>query len=357
MENTAELQESLIELECELELSNARFNNLVAKNLDGMLVLNSAEEVVYLNPAAEYLFGCNIGQLLGEKIGIPAKEKHISEFKILNEKLGAIIVEILVTGVEWNGEKAYLASLRDITRRKEIEKKLSAQSEELKRSNADLEQFAYVASHDLNEPLRTISSFVELLAKRCKGKLDSDGNDYIEFIVSGTARMHDLIEDLLAYSRVGSQCKEFELVDCNHIFEHVINNLQSVIKETNTTITCSSLPTVNGDSLQIHQLLQNLISNAIKFCKDVKPEVKIDAVEKAGGWLFSVSDNGMGIEPQFYERIFVIFQRLHSMADYPGTGIGLAICKRVIDGHGGEIWLESEIGKGSTFHFTIPTAE
>jgi len=352
MEDITKFKERLKALERELEASEARFDNLVAKNLDGMLVLNPAGEVVYLNYAAQSLFGCNIGLLLGEKVGIPAEERHISEFNILNQKLGAIIVEILVTEIEWNGGKAYLASLRDVTERKEIDEKLSAQSVELKRSNADLEQFAYVASHDLNEPLRTISSFVELLAKRCKGKLDSDGNDYIKFILNGTARMHNLIEDLLSYSRLGRQGEKIEPVNCGNILKQVINTLQSAIEETNTKITYSSLPVVSGDFLQIYQLFQNLISNAMKFCKNLNPEVRIESRRDGERWVFSVSDNGMGIDPQFHERIFIIFQRLQSMSDYPGTGIGLAICKRVVERHHGKIWLESEIGKSKTLKKT-----
>ena len=243
----------------------------------------------------------------------------------------------------------------DITAQKRAEEELAHTVAELARSNADLAQFASVASHDLQEPLRAVAGCVELLQRRCHDKLDAQAAEWIRLTVEGAKRMQSLIRDLLAYSRVGSRGKSFEPTDAGAALELALVNLATAIRESGAVITHDPLPSLTADPTQLAQLFQNLIGNALKFCKERSPEIHVGARPEGGGWTFSVRDNGFGIEPQYRERIFVIFQRLHTRTEYPGTGIGLAICQRMVERHGGRIWVESEPGKGSTFYFTIPT--
>jgi PAS domain S-box-containing protein len=242
----------------------------------------------------------------------------------------------------------------DLTERKHAAEELKKAAEELARSNKELEQFAYIASHDLQEPLRMVSSYTELLARRYKDKLDNDAREFIGYAVDGARRMGTLINDLLAYSRVSSQKKPYELVDCMQTMKAVRDNLKMVIDESGAKVIAEALPRVMGDPTQLLQLLQNLIGNAIKFRGSQPPIIEVAAVERDGEWLFSVKDNGIGIDPEDFERIFLVFQRLHTREEYPGTGIGLALCKRIVERHGGHLWVESAKGKGSTFYFTIP---
>jgi signal transduction histidine kinase len=236
---------------------------------------------------------------------------------------------------------------REITERKKAE-------EELTRSNRDLEQFAYVASHDLQEPLRIVTSYVQLLQKRYKGRLDETADKFIAFAVDASKRMHDLINDLLEFSRIGTQGKAFERIDCNATLQQAVKNLAISIQDTGAEVTHDPLPMVMADNQQLIQLFQNLINNAIKFRGQEKPRIHVAAEKRTSDWLFVVRDNGIGIAPEFLERIFIIFQRLHGREKYPGTGIGLAICKRIVEHHGGCICAESEPGKGAQFYFTIP---
>lgn len=236
----------------------------------------------------------------------------------------------------------------------EKNKELKETIQELKRSNEELQQFTYVASHDLQEPLRMVSTFTKLLEKNYKDKLDDKAKEYIFFASDGALRMQALIDDLLLYSRVGTKGKPFEPTDCNEVINKTLSYLQISIKEKNAKVSYEHLPNVNADASQLIQLFQNLISNAIKFNENKIPEIKIQATQKDKEWLFSVSDNGIGVDKQFSERVFLMFQRLHTYKEYPGTGIGLAICKKIVERHGGKIWVESEIGKGSIFYFTIP---
>ena len=244
--------------------------------------------------------------------------------------------------------------VQDITDFRRSEELLLLRTEELKRSNTELEQFAYVASHDLQEPLRMVSSYVQLLARRYQGKLDSDADEFIAFAVDGAKRMQLLINDLLAFSRVTTKGHGFKPVEADAALEDALANLKAAIEENQANVTSDPLPVVSVDSGQLTQLFQNLIGNAIKFRGMEPPRVHVSVERHAKEWVFSVHDNGIGIEPRHLERIFVIFQRLHSAAQYPGTGIGLAICKKIAERHGGRLWVTSEPGAGSTFHFTIP---
>jgi len=250
-----------------------------------------------------------------------------------------------------------IANVRLFTERKHAEEALEEKTEELARSNKDLEQFAYVASHDLQEPLRMVTSYVQLLAKRYKGKLDSDADEFIGFAEDGATRMWKLINDLLTYSRVGTREKELKPTDCETALNQSLNNLKVAIEENGAVVTHDPLPTVMVDNPQWVQLFQNLIGNAIKFRGNEPPRVHISASRNGNGWTFSVRDNGIGIAPEYSERIFIIFQRLHGRQEYAGTGIGLAICKKIVERHGGRIWVESEVGKGATFYFSFPTSE
>ena len=226
--------------------------------------------------------------------------------------------------------------------------------EELERSNKELEQFAYIASHDLQEPVRMVGNYTQLLEKKYKDKLDPKALEYIGFAVDGARRMHMLITGLLEYSRITTHARLYSSVDCNKVLESVLKNMEISIRENSARIISEVLPTIMADEVQLIQLFQNLISNAVKFkSKTEVPEIQISAVEKNGNWLFSVKDNGIGIDPQYGERIFNIFQRLHNRDEYPGTGIGLAVCKRIVERHRGKIWIESELKRGTTFYFTF----
>ena len=224
----------------------------------------------------------------------------------------------------------------------------------MERSNTELEQFAYVASHDLQELLRMVANYLQLLKRRYKDKLGPDADEFIFYAVDGARRMKALISDLLVYSRVGTRGKDYEPTDWVAVFDTATVNLQEAIQESGAKVSRGALPTVMADAPQLTQLFQNLVSNAIKFRSGEAPNIHVSAVRKGDEWVFSVRDNGIGVDPQYHDRIFVIFQRLHTRTEYPGTGVGLAICKRIVERHGGRIWLESELGKGSTFYFTIP---
>jgi PAS domain S-box-containing protein len=243
---------------------------------------------------------------------------------------------------------------QDITERKRAEEKLRLALADLGRSNKDLEQFAYVASHDLQEPLRMVSSYTQLLARRYQGQLDASANKFIAYAVDGANRMQRLIEDLLAYSRVGARAKGFERIDCTAALDRALANLKAAIDASGAVVTHGPLPAVVHDNLLLVQLFQNLIGNAIKFHVEAPPRVHVTAEQKAEEWVFAVRDNGIGIDPQYAQRIFTIFQRLHTNEEYSGTGIGLAICKKIVERRGGRIWVESQPGSGSTFYFTVP---
>ncbi len=244
--------------------------------------------------------------------------------------------------------------VRDISKRKSDEKKLLQTMAELKRSNKELEQFAYVSSHDLKEPLRMVTLFSQLLQKRYQNRLDDDADEFIEYIVEGAQRMNQLITDLLTYSRVTTHAKKYERVDLEKVLDDVLATLSVSVKESKATITHDPLPTIFSEPSQMGQVFQNLIANAIKFKGPKTPKIHISAIKEDKKWIFKVSDNGIGIDPEHQEQIFDVFRRLHTRKKFPGTGIGLSICQKIIKNHGGKIWVESELGKGSNFYFTIP---
>jgi PAS domain S-box-containing protein len=278
------------------------------------------------------------------------------EKRYLRADGGVVWVEGVIALVKNEaGAPLYLIAIfDDVTERKEAEAALAAAHEELKRSNAELEQFAYVASHDLQEPLRMVSSYTQLVQRRYGDRLDGDAKEFMGFVVEGAARMKQLIEDLLAYSRVGTRGREFEPVALEAPLQKALTNLRRAIEEASAAVTWDALPTVMADESQLAQLFQNLVGNALKFRSASVPRIHVSSVERETEWEVTVADNGIGIEPQYYERIFMVFQRLHNKTEYPGTGIGLAICKKVVERHGGRLWVESKSGAGSTFKFTLP---
>lgn len=279
-----------------------------------------------------------------------------------HKKQSGDVMDVLVTGhaIMMDGRRARMVAVVDITERKRQEEQLrllnadlGKRAGELAASNAELERFAYIASHDLQEPLRMVSSFLQLLQKRYKGQLDQKADQYIHYAVDGAERMKALIMDLLEYSRLGSSKDSFSEVDTAVIMQEVGDIFRERIIAARAQVEIDPLPKVWGDKVQLTQLFQNLLSNALKYHSEKLPSIRVHAKEEAKQWLFSVEDNGIGIDPQFFDKIFIIFQRLHNKSDYSGTGIGLAICKKIVERHGGRIWVESRPGEGSTFYFTI----
>jgi PAS domain S-box-containing protein len=358
------------------EAAEARFRGLLESAPDGIVIMGREGRIALVNTQAEKMFGYQRDELLGQPIEIliPDRYRHahvghregyISQPRTRPMGVGLDLlgrrkdgsefpVEISLSPVQTAEGLLITSVIRDITDRKRAQDALARQAQELARSNAELEQFAYVASHDLQEPLRMVSSYTQLLAKRYRGKLDSDAEEFIGFAIDGVTRMQQLINDLLAYSRVRTRGKEFEPTDCEAVLQGVLANLQTAIGESGAVITHELLPVVMADAWQLTQLFQNLIANAIKFHGEEPSRVQVSAERDGNQWVFTVRDNGIGLEPEYAERIFLIFQRLHSRAEYPGTGIGLAICKRIVERHGGHLWVESQPGQGSTFFFTIP---
>ena len=361
----------------DLKYSEQQIQGIFNSAPDAVIVINRESTIIKWNYKAEKLFGWDGAEVIGKPLYdfiIPERyrEKHKNgmkhylatgegpmlnkdiEIEALNRKGIEFSVLLTISPVGEKDKLLFIGFIRDITEKKKSELLIQQKSEELSRSNQELEQFAYVASHDLQEPLRTIFNFVGLLDKKYSGKTDKETEQYFKFIVNATAKMQNLIKDLLDYSRVGRNII-FTTIDCNKIFKEVITDLDASIKESNAIVSSSILPSLKGDEMGLKRLFQNLLSNAIKFRKkNSVPQIVITAEEKNTEYLFSFKDNGIGIEERFIPKLFIIFQRLHTDTEYPGTGIGLATCKKIVTLHGGKIWIESKFGEGSTFYFTIP---
>lgn len=379
LEKTIEEKKSVIS---QLKVASDRYKLISDNTGDVIWILNlELGKFTYVSPSVEKLRGytpeevmsrdfsealtAESLQLIKDKLPI-----RIAEFAKGNESVrmmtneinqtckdGTIVPTEVVTTLitdESGNVIEILGVTRNISERKKSEAVREKLIEELNRSNKELEQFAYVASHDLVEPLRMVSGYTKLLEKELKNKLDDNTVQYMEFIVDGAKRMYSLIQDLLSFSRVTSRKDPFELVDLNKVIEDIQMDLKFAISDSMAEISCRRLPIIKVDPLQIKLLFQNLISNAIKFSGENKPSIDIDAKLKTQTWTFSIRDNGIGIEPEYFEKIFILFQRLHERGKYPGTGIGLSICKKIVEHHGGRIWVESEKGNGCTFYFTIP---
>jgi PAS domain S-box-containing protein len=353
-----------------------RYRGLLEAAPDAMVVVNKAGEIVLLNVQAENQFGYHRDELVGQKMTniVPEgfAERLIADALRSSEDA---LAQQIGTGIELTGRRKnrsefpiemmlsplesaegilVTAAIRDISKRKLAEADLLHKVEELNRSNVELGQFAYIASHDLQEPLRMVASYTQLLSRRYKGKLDSDADEFIAFAVDGAGRMQRLIQDLLAYSRVGTKGKDLLETSSEEALQQALINLRGAIQESGALVTHDPLPPVLADEMQLVQLFQNLVGNAIKYQKPGVPKIHISAVKNGGKqWTFAVKDNGLGIDPQYFERIFGMFQRLHKREEFAGTGIGLAICKKIVERHGGTISVESQPGEGSTFSFEL----
>jgi PAS domain S-box-containing protein len=348
---------------------DARFRVAVEASPHGMMMVDQSGHIVLVNREVERMFGYSREELLGQLVEllvpVPLRARHPAQRASFHgdprsRPMGAgrdlfgrrrdgteFPVEIGLNPIESDEGVLVLASVIDIGPRKRAE-------EELRRSNLELEQFAYVASHDLQEPLRTVASFVQLLARRYRDRLDQDGMEFIDFAVGGVTRMQRLIEDLLRFSRVGTRGAAPVPTDAGAALRTVVQNLRAAIDESGAIVEHGPLPRVLVDPVQFEQLLMNLVGNALKFRGTGAPVVQVDAQPEGRWWRFRVRDNGIGIDPQYFDRIFVIFQRLHAREEYPGTGVGLAICKKIVERHGGRIHVESTRGTGATFTFTLP---
>jgi PAS domain S-box-containing protein len=361
-----------------MKRAEERYRGLLEAAPDAMVVVNQSGEIVLLNLQAEKQFGYSRDELIGRKVTdiIPVgfaerlvADKLRSPQEALAQVIGAGIeltalrrdggefpIEIMLSPLESADGILVTAAIRDISVRKAAETDLIGKIAELNRSNEELSQFAYIASHDLQEPLRMVSSYTQLLAQRYVGKLDSDADEFIAFAVDGATRMQGLIQDLLAYSRIGTKQMDVIKVASQKALDIALKNLSTAIIDSDARVTNDPLPAVQADEMQLVQLFQNLIGNAIKYRTAKTPEVHVSALQKRGKWQFSVKDNGLGIDEQYYDRIFGMFQRLHNRTEFSGTGIGLAICRKIVERNGGEISVTSKPGHGSTFRFSLEGA-
>ncbi len=375
---TAAIRDISVRKEAERHLAKmeGRYRGLLEAAPDAMVLVNPAGEIVLVNLQAEKEFGYRRDELFGQPLkniipeavaerlientlrspDIASTQEIAKAIELFGRRKDAseFPIEIMLSRLETTTGLLVTMAIRDITTRRRADAHLQLTVKELKRSNEELEQFANLASHDLQEPLRMVASYTQLLAKRYKGKLDSDADEFIAFAVDGANRMQRLIQDLLVYSRVGTQGKELAPTSSEAALQQGISNLRSAIEASGAQVTYDQMPTVLADEGQLAQLFQNLIGNAIKYQGPGVPKVHISATASgAGKWNFSVRDNGLGIEPKYFEKIFGMFQRLHGRDEFAGTGIGLAICKKIVERHGGNISVESKPAEGSMFHFAL----
>ncbi len=350
------------------------FEKILKGNVEAIAITDSYGNIEWINNTFSTLTGYGETDVLGKNLGLlfaGGQKVYESMRPKLNEanhhedetwmrcKDGnEFPAEVTLSAVRCDADMIthHVLEFSDITEFLHAQIELVQRTKELSRSNQELEQFAYVASHDLQEPLRMVASYTQLIAQRYRGKLDADADEFINYAVDGATRMQAIINDLLALSRVSTRSATFSRVDAKQALNKALANLRLITVETGATIVCDSLPELNADVSQLTQLFQNLIGNAIKFHGSSPPRVEIGAERKNEEWIFHVRDNGIGIEPEYFERIFLLFHRLHTRKEYPGTGIGLTICKKIVERHGGRIWIESEPEKGTTFYFTIPIA-
>lgn len=363
------MADALVEQQTHLRQRAEEFFNLT---LDLLCTIDSSGRLQDLNPAWEQTLGYTVDELRGQMLVNLIYPEDLSGAttalrRVANQKTGRLECRCLhkdgnYSWLAWAfvlspHDQLLYAAARDVTERRSSEEKLQRQTDELERSNRDLEQFAYIASHDLQEPLRIVTNNIQLLARRYQGKLDKDADEFIGFALEASSRMRSLIGDLLAYSRVGARSKEFAPVTLEKIFARVMEYLSPIVESTHAIVTHDPLPPVLGDNVQMIQLFQNVIENAIKFHGAEMPRIHVGVRQLGERWLFFVQDNGIGIDPQYAQRVFVLFQRLHNEQQYPGRGVGLAISRKIIERHGGSIWVDSELAKGTTLYFTLLPAE
>lgn len=360
----------------EIKQQENRIRKVIEASPSAIILMDSKRKISLINAQTEKIFGYPRAELIGENadklipmrlLKLESKLDAIFSSKNDNDTLGIeqnfygltkenkeLPIEIRLSFIEINGQDMILASIIDITERKQQESEIKKYVEQLKSKNKELEQFSYITSHDLQEPLRTVLSFIDVIQEDYSDKLDEDLNTYLKYISEASFRMSNLIKSLLDYSRIGHN-GEVAIVDCNTLLNSVIADLKFKIDNTNAVINYVHLPTIQGFNLELRLLFQNLIINAIKFQKKTEvPKIDISFEDIRTHWQFNIADNGIGIKEEFQNKIFVIFQRLHNREEYDGTGIGLSHCQKIVELHGGEIWVTSEAGVGSTFHFTIP---
>ncbi len=378
-----EIAEANRELEKLYELTKkegmAQLRAVVDHAIDGLITIDARGHIERFNPACERIFGYKAEEVTGRNIKMLMPEPYHSEHDgYLNNHLTTGKTKIIGTsGREVSGRRKdgsvfpldlsvssftlddgvhFSGILRDITARKQAEERLEMAVSELTESNQQLERFAHICSHDLQEPIRVISNYTERLAQHMASSMDEKASHYMHYIVDGAARARELIGSILTYSRVGTETEPLETIDCRDLLATVLTDLEQAIQESGARITFDTLPIITCHPPRMRQLFQNLLTNALKFRRsDVPPHVHIGAERKGDGWQFSVRDNGIGIAPEYKNRVFVIFQRLNRRDEYPGTGIGLALCKKIVEQYDGKIWLESQPGEGTCFFFTLPT--
>ena len=357
----------------------ARYQMLLESAPNALVIVNQLGKIEYVNTQAELLFGYRREEIAGLSVEMLVphhsrddQKTHLNallrggEYPTPNapqecfglRKNGSEFpLDFSASPLKTKEGSVVLFAIQDLTARKMAADVLARNADALRRSNEELQQFAHIASHDLQEPLRMVSSYLQLLRKRYKGKLDKDADDFIDYATDGTHRMKRLIEDLLKYSRAGRPVTSATPMHSEDALREALGNLKAALEESHAQVTWDALPRVSAEKVQLAQLFQNLVGNAIKYRGGRTPEIHVSATSSETGWVFSVADNGIGIEAQYFDRIFAIFQRLHGRQEYEGTGIGLAICKRIVQQHGGRIWVESEFGKGTTFYFELPIPE